>query len=45
MVKHVPAPGADWTLISPPCAWTMVCTIASPRPVVPVARVREASPL
>src|SRR5262249_11514461 len=43
MVKVDPAPGADSTVIVPPCSATMRREIASPSPVPPFWRVFELS--
>lgn len=43
MVKVVPLPSSLMTPTSPPCAWTMCLTMASPRPVPPSLRLRAAS--
>jgi transcriptional regulator with XRE-family HTH domain len=41
--KQEPSPTSLSTLMRPPCASTICLTIASPRPVPPVVRVREGS--
>ena len=43
LITAAPAPGAVLRATVPPCAATCAATIASPRPVPPAARVREAS--
>jgi EAL domain-containing protein (putative c-di-GMP-specific phosphodiesterase class I) len=43
MVKVEPLPSSLVTPTSPPCAWTMCLTMASPRPVPPSLRLRAAS--
>ena len=39
----VPVAGLESTVMVPPCAWTMVCTVESPRPVPPCARLKKGS--
>ena len=40
-VNVAPRPGSDATRISPPCARTICCEMASPRPALPVACARH----
>ena len=41
--KTLPWPGVLSTVTRPPWAWAMCLTMASPRPVPPILRLRPAS--